>query len=291
MASIELDHVNVVFPVVLHKGLTFKEFVTRYLVRGARPVAGRIHALRDVSLRLKLGDRLGVIGHNGAGKSTLLRTIAGVYPAETGRVATAGRICSLFDITIGFEWESTGWDNIRFRSYLQGETPGTLRSKIDEIAEFSELGEFLDIPIKCYSTGMLVRLAFAIATSSQPEILLVDEVFAAGDLSFQGRAQSRIERMMDSASIIVMAGHDLSAIAKLCRTTLWLDHGRMRRIGPSDAVIEEYTQSVQGSAVDSPSPRQSRELTMAAHGTSQTEGPSRYGAEPVGDEDISTAAA
>jgi len=243
VALIELDRANVIFPIVRDKGLTFKEFIISLLGGKRKTRITEIHALRDVSLSLKDGTRLGIIGHNGAGKSTLLRTMAGIYPVDSGRCHIQGHICSLFDITLGFEREATGWDNIRYRAYLQGETPQSLEGKIADIAKFSELGEFLDVPIKCYSAGMVMRLAFAIATANAPEILLIDEVFGTGDLAFRTKAKERITQMMDSAKIIVMVGHDLASIESFCDTVVWMEHGQVRQIGPSREVLAGYQQS------------------------------------------------
>src|SRR5207248_6476491 len=140
-----------------------------------------------------------------------------------------GRSRSLCDIALGFGAEAGGWENIKCRSYLQGETPGRVRRKIQAIAEFSELGDFLKMPIRYYSAGMLVRLAFSIATAIDPEILLVDEVLSVGDLSFQNKARRRMQEMMKRAQLMVMVSHDLNAIASICNGAVWLDHGRVAR--------------------------------------------------------------
>jgi ABC-type polysaccharide/polyol phosphate transport system ATPase subunit len=246
VVSIELDRVDVVFPVPSDKGVSLKELLTRRIWRRRRTRMQQVHALRDVSLSIGDGARIGVIGDNGAGKSTLLRTIAGVYPVERGRVEVHGRISSMFDITLGFERESTGWENIRFRSYLLGETPRRLEKKIREIGEFTELGGFLDVPLKCYSAGMVMRLAFAAATSCEPEILLIDEVFGTGDLSFRAKAKQRMEQLMESARIFVMVGHDLPSIASFCKTVVWMEHGRVRMVGPAETVLSAYEGQVAG---------------------------------------------
>jgi ABC-type polysaccharide/polyol phosphate transport system ATPase subunit len=188
---------------------------------------------------------LGIIGHNGAGKSTLLRVLAGVYTPTVGKRTVIGKIASLFEITLGFEPEASGWENIAFRSYFQGETPRTLRDKIDEIAEFSELGDFLKMPVRYYSAGMMVRLAFSIATTIEPEILIVDEVLSVGDLSFQCKARERIRQLLDHARVVVMVSHDLPSISSLCDRVMWLDHGRIREIGPARQVIEAYELAAQ----------------------------------------------
>ncbi|MGH7193465.1 MAG: ABC transporter ATP-binding protein, partial [Candidatus Saccharimonadales bacterium] len=170
----------------------------------------------------------------------LLRLLAGIYPPTSGQRRVSGQISSLFDIALGFEADATGWENIGYRSYLQGETPRTIRDKIDAIAEFSELGDFLNMPVRYYSAGMSVRLAFAIATAIEPEILLVDEVLSVGDLAFQEKARHRMREMMSKAKIIIMVSHDLGAIAKLCDRAVWMDHGTIRLSGPTAEVIAAY---------------------------------------------------
>jgi ABC-type polysaccharide/polyol phosphate transport system ATPase subunit len=243
LARIELDHVDVVFPVGRDKGMTFKDFVINMLGGKVKRRIESVHALRDIHLSLRDGARLGIIGHNGAGKSTLLRTMAGIFPIERGERTVEGHLCSLFDITLGFERETTGWDNIYHRAFLQGETPQSLRGKIEEIADFTELGSFLDLPLKCYSAGMIMRLAFAIATANRPEILLIDEVFGTGDLGFRVKAKQRLSQLIDSARIIVMVGHDLASIAHFCDTVIWMEQGRIKQMGPAHDVIATYQQS------------------------------------------------
>src|SRR5947209_19990349 len=171
MARIELDGVSLTFRVRQDsKGLTWKDWVLGLFRRRARPRI-EIRALQDVSFEVSRGERVGIIGHNGAGKSTLLKLLAGIYPPTAGRRVVEGRISSLFDIALGFESEASGWENIAYRSYLQGETPRSVRAKREAIADFSELGDFLNMPVRYYSAGMLVRLAFVIATAIDPEVL------------------------------------------------------------------------------------------------------------------------
>jgi ABC-type polysaccharide/polyol phosphate transport system ATPase subunit len=221
--------------------ISLKEYLVQGWFRHGKSNSMHVQALEHIDLTVQEGERLGVIGHNGAGKSTLLKLLAGVYPPTTGQREVRGQICSLFDIALGFEQESNGWENIKYRGYLQGETPKSIQAKMQEIAEFSELGNFLDMPIRYYSTGMMVRLAFSIATAIKPEILLVDEVLSAGDLSFQNKARDRMQNLMTSARAVVLVSHDLSSIGKLCDRTLWLDHGRMRMMGPTKEVVAAYS--------------------------------------------------
>jgi len=240
MASIELDNVSLHFKVRQKSKVTLKEYVLHHMYRKSVNPYVRVRALDGVSMNLKDGDRIGIIGHNGAGKSTLLRLLAGIYPPTRGVRSVTGRISSLFDLSLGFEMESSGWENINFRSYLMGETPKTIALKRQAIADFTELGNFLDTPVRYYSAGMLVRLAFAISTAVEPEILLVDEVLSVGDLAFQQKALARMKKMMESASIIVMVSHDLGSIANVCNTGILLDHGKMVQVGPMHDVIATY---------------------------------------------------
>jgi lipopolysaccharide transport system ATP-binding protein len=155
-----------------------------------------------------------------------------------------GRISALFDLALGFEADASGWENIYYRGYLQGETPRSVRAKMQGIADFSELGDFLNMPVRYYSAGMIVRLAFSISTAIEPEILLVDEVLAAGDMAFQDKARQRMREMMNKARLIVMVSHDLPSLGGLCERGIWLDHGRLRQDGPIAEVIAGYTESV-----------------------------------------------
>jgi ABC-type polysaccharide/polyol phosphate transport system ATPase subunit len=248
MARIELDRVGLTFRVRKNIRLTAKEYLIGQMFRRDRNPIMEVRALQDVNLRISQGDRVGIIGHNGAGKSTLLKVLAGIYPPTSGRRAVEGRISSLFDISLGFESEATGWENIAYRSYLQGETKRSVRAKRDAIAAFSELGDRLNTPVRYYSAGMLVRLAFSIATAIDPEILLIDEVLSVGDMAFQHKARQRMEEMMARAHLMVVVSHELASLEKLCNVGVWLDHGRVVRTGPIREVIEAYTSSVRPSA-------------------------------------------
>jgi lipopolysaccharide transport system ATP-binding protein len=242
MALVDLQNVGLTFQVRTRGRVTFKEYLVRgmFLKRAGSTMA--VRALEDINLHLGEGDRLGIIGANGAGKSTLLKVLAGVYPPTIGRRTVVGKIASLFEITLGFEPDASGWENIAYRSYFQGETPRTVREKVAEIADFAELGDFMKMPVRYYSAGMMVRLAFAIATTIEPEILIVDEVLSVGDLSFQCKARERIAQMLDHARVVVMVSHDLQSVASMCDRVMWLDHGRIRAVGPAAQVIAAYEQ-------------------------------------------------
>lgn len=245
MPRIEMNSVELVYPVRENRGLTLKELVLHHLLRRKTQTTWRsVHALRGVSFCVENGERVGVIGYNGAGKSTLLRMIAGVYPITSGNRIVDGNVCSLFDIGLGFEFTATGWENMRFRGYLQGETPRTLQQKMNEIAEFTELGEFLNLPLNCYSTGMVMRLAFAIATSSEPEILLVDEVFGTGDMVFQKKAEKRMHDLMDKAKIVMMVGHSVDFFEEFCTRIIWMQQGQIKMDGDPREVVAAYRHEV-----------------------------------------------
>ena len=240
MARIELDEIGLTFRVRQHIRMSLKEFLVGQMFRRSRNPILEVRALSGVNLRVGQGDRVGVIGHNGAGKSTLLKLLAGVYQPTHGRMLVQGKVSSLFELALGFETDATGWENIAYRSYLQGETPRTVRAKRDAIAEFSELGDFLSTPVRYYSAGMLVRLAFSIATAIDPEVLLVDEVLSVGDLAFQQKARERMRDMVNRAHLMVMVSHDLDTLPKICNRAVWMDHGRMVKEGPVEEVVAAY---------------------------------------------------
>ncbi|MDN6857388.1 ABC transporter ATP-binding protein [Pseudomonas sp. CAN2814] len=204
-----------------------------------------IHALKDIDLQIRGGERVGLLGHNGAGKSSLLKLIAGLYPLSAGSRQVQGRIRSLFDLSLGFEPDATGRENILYRGLLMGLTPRYMRAKEAEIVAFAGLGEFIDYPIKTYSAGMQVRLAFAISTMVGGEVLLLDEVIGAGDAVFMAKAKKRIAELVETAEILILASHDCNALASLCQRGLVLDHGRIVFDGPIDAAIQTYQRSPQ----------------------------------------------
>jgi ABC-type polysaccharide/polyol phosphate transport system ATPase subunit len=241
MSLIELDDVGLLFNVRKLGRISLKEYLVQGLFRHGKKNSIQVQALEHIDLTVKEGERLGIVGHNGAGKSTLLKLLAGIYPPTSGERRVHGQISSLFDIALGFEQEASGWENIKYRGFLQGECPKSIQAKCQGIADFSELGQFLDMPVRYYSSGMMVRLAFSIATAIEPEILIVEEVLAAGDISFQTKARERMRSLMSNARAVVLVSHDLGAIDMICDRVLWLDHGRMQMLGPTKEVIAAYT--------------------------------------------------
>jgi ABC-type polysaccharide/polyol phosphate transport system ATPase subunit len=252
MTSIDLEDLSLVFRVRRNRRVALKDFIIkRMFLPSVNPIK-EIRALQNINLHVREGDRLGIVGHNGAGKSTLLKLLGGIYPPTSGRRVVKGAISSLFDLSLGFEPEASGWDNIAYRGYLQGETPKTLRHKLNDIAEFSELGDFLNSPVRHYSNGMLVRLAFSVSTAIDPEILLVDEVLSAGDMAFQKKARHRMEEMIAKARLIVMVSHDMPALTRFCNRAIWLDHGQIRMLGETKEVLAAYTAAMSGGAPPAP---------------------------------------
>ncbi|MCD4726533.1 MAG: ABC transporter ATP-binding protein [Pirellulales bacterium] len=242
MTLIKLDDVGLKFQVRRAGRVSFKDYLLHGLFRRSKKTSFEVQALENINLTVEEKDRLGIIGPNGAGKSTLLKLLAGIYPPTSGRRKVVGRISSLFDIALGFETDANGWENIMYRGYLQGETPRSIREKTQPIAEFSELGDFLNMPVRYYSSGMKVRLAFSIATAIAPEILIVDEVLSAGDMAFQTKARERMKSLMSSARAVIVVSHDMKSLELTCDRVLWLDHGKMQLIGPAEEVIKAYTQ-------------------------------------------------
>lgn len=246
-AYIHMDHVNMSYPSSIYNAKTLKqEIFSRLKLEKPKPLLRDVHALKDFTLHVEDGDRLGVIGHNGSGKSTLLKTIAGIYPIESGSIDVQGKIHSLFDIGLGFDPEATGRENILYRGLLMGSTPKEIEEKTDEIAEFSGLGSFIDYPLKSYSTGMSVRLAFSVSTSLTGDVLLLDEVLSTGDISFVGKARDRMLSVIDRAKVMVFVTHDLSSMVEVCNRAIVLDHGAIVAEGDPKEIVAFYKNKMLG---------------------------------------------
>lgn len=243
MASVKLSGVNVSFAMYTATGRSLKKQLMR-ATTGGRIVSDSGHvvveALRDISLELNHGDRLALIGHNGAGKTTLLRVLAGAYEPVSGYIDVQGRVAPLFDIGVGIDPEATGYENIRLRGTLLGIPRRKLDELTEEIVDFAELGDYMNMPVRTYSSGMMLRLAFAISTCVTPEILLMDEYLSVGDARFMHKAEERMERLIAGAGIMVLASHSTELVQRMCNRALWLDGGTVRGFGPASELLEEY---------------------------------------------------
>jgi lipopolysaccharide transport system ATP-binding protein len=218
-----------------------KAWLTRLFIKEpATPQSYRVEALKDINLNIHQGEHVGLMGLNGAGKSTLLKVLAGIYPPTAGHVERRGHVCPMFEFATGFEMNQSGWDNIRIRGLLLGMSPAEIESKLHEIAEFTELGEFLSYPVRTYSSGMFIRLAFAVSTSINPEILLLDEVMGAGDIRFAEKAKKRMFEFMEQGKILVFSSHNADLLSTFCERTIWLDKGKVIADGPTTEVTAMY---------------------------------------------------
>jgi len=247
MASISLSNTSVEIPVFAVGNNSLKTTLLRKAVGGKFAQHGSnlmINALNDVSLEVRDGERIGLVGQNGAGKTTLLRVLAGVYPPTSGSVQVIGRVSPMFDISLGMTPDSTGIENVKVCGALWGLSRAEIAAGIDDIVEFTELGDYLKIPVRTYSAGMLLRLSFAIATLRQPEILLLDEVIGVGDASFMTKAKARLEKIVNRAQILVVSSHSDSIIRDLCEKVIWLDKGSVAAFGAVDDVLAAYKATV-----------------------------------------------
>lgn len=239
-AHVHLESVDLRYSNLAFRDRSIKSALLNMVMRKRHPHLPDVNALRQISLTINKGERVALLGHNGSGKTTLLKVIAGLYPISAGTSEVAGEIRSLFDLSLGFEPEATGRENILFRGLLMGKSPKEIHGLTPEIIEVTDIGEFIEYPIKTYSAGMLVRLAFAISTAIHGDILLLDEVIGAGDAKFMERAKSRIMELIDRSEILVLASHDLAAVKQLCTRAVVLDHGLLVFDGPVTDGIAEY---------------------------------------------------
>jgi len=222
---IRLRNVDLFYSSLAYRDTSLKSFVLKRIMGQHNQPIGDIHALKDLSFEISSGERIALLGHNGAGKSTLLKAVAGLYPINNGSLETNGDIRTLLEINLGFEPEATGRENILYRGLLLGQSPRQMKETEPGIVSFADIGEFIDYPVKTYSAGMQVRLAFAISTLIPGDILLLDEIIGAGDAGFMVKAQARITDLINKANIMVLASHDFSSVRKLCSRALVLNHG------------------------------------------------------------------
>lgn len=202
-----------------------------------------VHALSGVSVRLEVGDRVGLVGPNGAGKSTLMRVLAGIYEPDEGRVVVDGKIAALLNVNLGFNGDFTGRENLRLRGMYMGLRKTEIDALAPEIAEFTELGDYLDMPVRTFSSGMQMRLALGMATAMKPDILLMDEWILAGDAHFMEKAKARVSAFVQQARILVLASHSVDVIRAWCNKALYLHAGNVQTFGPVDKVLSIYNEA------------------------------------------------
>lgn len=242
MSHISLKNVSVSFPIFTGSTRSLRQEIFSTLGGSISEHAKTtfVHALHDITLEIEQGDRLGIVGHNGAGKTTLLRVLSGIYPPSSGDLEIQGDVTTLTDVSLGMDTEATGWQNIIFRSVMMGKTYSEAKALSPAIADFSELGEFLDLPVRTYSTGMFMRLAFAISTAFTPDILVLDELIGAGDAAFQTKSLTRLRGLLDESNIIVISSHNLGIIKEHCNKAVYLGKGRVLAQGGVDEVLEHH---------------------------------------------------
>jgi lipopolysaccharide transport system ATP-binding protein len=244
MVNISLKQASVVLPIFNSSSRSITNTLVSAATGGALTAQKgghvSIEALKNLDLEIVAGDRLGIIGHNGSGKSTLLRLLTGIYEPSSGSIQRSGSISSLVDISLGINPESTGRENIFLRGKLLGLSKKEIDTKIEEIIEFSELGDYINLPVRIYSSGMLLRLAFAVSTSITADILIMDEWLSVGDGSFAERASNRLRDLVDSSEILVIATHTRSLIEETCNKVIWLEHGVVKKIGPVAEIVPLY---------------------------------------------------
>lgn len=243
MAGITVQGLDVSFPLYHGTARSLRKTVQTSL--GSRFMQDRrdrvvVQALQDITFTLNPGDRLGLVGGNGAGKTTLLRALAGIYEPVKGSVTVEGNIGTLLDPSLGMNNELTGRENIHLRGMFAGLSKPQIQAVEEDVEAFAGLGSFMDLPVQTYSSGMMVRLSFGLATAIMPDVLLMDEWFMAGDASFRQRARSRLETLVSKADILVLSSHIANVMAEWCNRLIWLDGGKIKMDGPTDEVLEAY---------------------------------------------------
>ena len=231
---------------------SLKKSIPASTTRGnlARDALNRINvkALSELNFNIEQGDRVGLMGLNGSGKTTLLKVLAGIYRPSRGQLLASGRVSALFDINVGMNGELTGYENIILRGMYMGIHPREMRERSDEIAEFTELGDYLNMPLRTYSSGMTVRLSFAIATCIAPEILLLDEWLSAGDAPFIAKAKKRMDEFVRLSSVLVLASHSMQLLEEWCTHGIWLEFGQVKLMGPISEVVAAYNKATSAAA-------------------------------------------
>lgn len=240
MSSIRVENLSIKFRIYHDRSPSLKDYFANLFKRKSQTAYSDFWAVKNVSLEIRAGDRVGIIGHNGAGKSTLLKALCRVYESSDGLIAVDGRIAPLLEIGAGFHPEFTGRENIYLNGSILGYTKQQIRVIEPEVIAFAELEEFIDTPVKYYSTGMYMRLAFSLATAIHPDILVLDEIFAGGDAAFMAKAKARMHDMIDKADIMIMVSHDHELVKSLCNRVIWIDHGKLVADGPPEDIVGRY---------------------------------------------------
>ena len=236
--AVEVKNVTMEFNMSKEKVDSIKEYFIKLVKRELH--FEQFLALKDVSVTIEQGDVFGIVGLNGSGKSTLLKVISGILKPTKGTVKTVGTISPMIELGAGFDMDLTARENIFLNGSVLGYSKQMMEEKFDEILEFSELQPFVDVAVKNYSSGMVARLAFAIATITKPEILIVDEILAVGDFLFQQKCEKRIREMMDRGTTVIIVSHTIEQIERLCKHVLWLEHGNMKMLGDTKTVCDAY---------------------------------------------------
>lgn len=238
---IHVENVSVRFRLANDRINSLKEYVVQFISGKIR--YSEFFALSNVSFDVKKGEVLGIVGRNGAGKSTLLKSISGIIKPYAGNITVNGNVVPLLELGSGFDFDLTGRENIYLNGALLGYSKSLLDSKFDEIVEFSELDRFIEHPLRNYSSGMLVRLAFSIATIIQPEILIVDEILAVGDERFQRKSKDKMLSLMKGGATVLFVSHSANQIVEICNRVVWLENGKVKLIGDPSEIMQQYTNS------------------------------------------------
>lgn len=240
MSNIVVENLSIKFRIYHDRSPSLKGYFASLLRRGNKSAHSDFLAVKDVSLEMKAGERVGIVGHNGAGKSTLLKALCRIYEPSAGKIHIDGRVAPLLEIGAGFHPEFTGRENIYLNGAILGYTKQQLREIEPEVIAFAELEEFIDTPVKYYSTGMYMRLAFSLATAMHADILILDEIFAGGDAAFMTKAKARMHDLIDKANIMIMVSHDHLLVKSLCNRVIWMDHGKLIADGTPEDIVERY---------------------------------------------------
>lgn len=236
---VKVNNVSMRFNLGIEKNFSLKQFFIDFF-KGKKKTKNEFWALSDVTFEVKQGEVVGFIGSNGAGKSTLLKIIAGVMKPTKGSVEIYGNICPMIELGAGFDMDLTARENIYLNGAVLGYSKEFINQKFDEIVSFSELKDFLDVPVRNFSSGMVARLAFSIATIVDPEILIVDEILSVGDIAFQQKSEDKMKSMINGGTTVLFVSHSIEQIQKLCNRVIWLDHGKVKKIGPAKDICKEY---------------------------------------------------